>query len=514
MKRAILVVLIILIIALAVGYYLISLESEINRQKIWSAVSVGVNIIFALTIITVIFTVVMGNNEPIFTIAWLQILIFLPVVGFILFLMFGINYRKRKMFRKKADLDLSQLKNFRSLLHQQKSLKFHDFKIENLTQSHIVKLLYRNNHSFLTINNQVQTYHDGATTNRQIFEQLQQAQAHIHLEYFSINNDQTGLELQKILIAKAKAGVEVRLIYDAVGCWKLRKKYLQPLRDSGVQAIAFLPVTLPVLSSKLNFRNHRKICIVDGKIGFIGGVNIGDKYMGASKRFGYWRDSHLQLQGDCVYSLQKSFLIDWNFLSNEKIRLEKYFPKHNIQNLLPLQFAISGPDSQWENILQLYFSAITQAQKRVYITTPYLVLNESILTALTTAALSGVDVRIILPHKADHLVVFLGSHSYYKELLAAGVRIYHYQRGFVHAKVLLVDDEFVSVGSANMDIRSFKQNFEINAIIYDQDYSQKMIEQFQADISYSSEIILSEFEKRNFWHKSGESIARLVSPLL
>lgn len=514
MKRALLLALTIIIIAIVITGIYIYLSSQENKVKIWDTLSVGVNILFALTIISVIYTVIRDNNEPVITIAWLQVLIFLPVVGFILYIMFGINYRKRKMFRNKASLDSEQREEFKQLLIKTSFSNLQDLHIESFKHAPIIKLLYHNNHSFLSLNNQIETYHDGATTNRKIFESIKEAKHHIHLEYFSINNDDTGKELREILLQKAKEGVEIRLIYDAVGSWRLRKSFFKPLLDNGVQAVAFLPVLFPILSSKLNFRNHRKIVIIDGKTGFIGGVNIGDKYMGISKKFGFWRDSHLKLQGSCVYSLQKSFLIDWNFYSDEKIQQQKFFPPHEITNTLPVQFAISGPDSQWENIMQLYFYAITEAKDKIYITTPYLVLNESIITALVTRALGGIDIRIILPQKADHTIVFLGTHSYYEELMQAGVKIYHYTKGFVHSKILLVDDEFVSVGSANMDIRSFKENFEINAIVYDKNYSSKILKQLEIDFSNSQLVDHTKFQERSSWVKGSESIARLVSPLL
>lgn len=514
MKRAILLILILIVIGAGIGLYFFLQENPEEQARIKSNISITLNVIFIFTIISLIYTIIRDNNDPIFTVAWLQILIFLPVVGFFLYIFFGINYRKRKMFRNKASLDLDRLHQFSKIIHKNRDNNAREFKISSLANAHIIKLLYRNNLTHLTLNNNIESYFDGKTTIEAIFTELKLAKDHIHLEYFSINNDTCGMELQKILIDKANEGVEVRLIYDAVGCWKLRKSYFQPLLDSGVRLIPFLPVFIPFLSSKLNFRNHRKIAIIDGLTGFVGGVNLGDKYLGNDKRFGYWRDSHIKLKGDSVYSLQKSFLIDWDYLSDEKLDLEKYFPEHEIRNNLPLQFASSGPDSQWENILQVYFAAITQAKYQVLITSPYLVLNESMLTALKTAASCGVDVRIILPQKADHLIVFLGTRSYYQELLEAGVKLYQYNKGFVHAKVLLVDDQFVSVGSANMDIRSFKQNFEINAIIYDRDYSAEIASQFERDIADSIRVNPEEFAKRNFITKSGESVSRLVSPLL
>ncbi len=510
MKRALLYILtLILIISLTFfGIYLHKKKQFRHEVKIITAKAL--NYIFLFTILAVIYTVIRENNQPISTIAWIEILLFLPVVGFILYIFFGINYRKRKLFKAKAQLDFEELKKEHILQTAIKNLDNEYFQ-----ELKLIKLLYNTDKAELTKNNRIKFYHSGKETIDALFNELENAKSTINLEYFSIGNDSIGKKLLDILIKKQKQGIQVKVIYDKVGCWRLPAKFFKPLEEEGGQTIAFLPVKLPILSGKLNYRNHRKIAIIDGKIGFIGGVNIGEKYYGLTKKYGYWRDTHLRIEGDAVYSLQKSFFRDWFFYVNEKIDIHTYFPpiapyKENI----PIQIITSGADSEWENIMLAYFSAFNNAKNHLFVITPYLVLNESMLTAFKTAALSGVDVRLVLPHKGDHWIVFQGSRSYYEDLLEAGVKIYEYNNGFPHAKMLLVDDLFVSVGSANMDIRSFSQNLEINAVIYDKKVAQLIKNQFIQDFSESIYITLETFRNRGLYHKAVESVCRLFSPLL
>ncbi len=469
------------------------------------------NSFFFIIILSVIFLILKENKSPTTTLAWIQIMIFLPFVGFILYLIFGINYRKRKIFSIKQKEDLIELEK----LYRFSSIDYSESK--NYAHSEflrIIKLAENNANSELNLNNEITVFFNGKDTIDALLESLEKATHYIHLEYFSISNDEIGNRLKNILIKKSLEGVKIKLIYDAVGSWRLGKSYINELERNSIEVKAFLPVKIPILSSKLNYRNHRKIVIIDGKIGFIGGVNIGDKYYGKSKYYGYWRDSHLKIEGDAVHSIQRAFLINWLFLDGKTDHLANYFPSHNITNKVPVQIISSGADSNWENIMQAYFSSINIAKQYIYIQTPYLVPNESMLTALKTASLSGVDVRIIVPSFPDHKIVFYGSRSYFDELLEAKIKIYEYQKGFIHSKTLIVDDKFVSIGSANMDIRSFEENFEINSLIYDETFAKKIHHQFELDFLDSKKISIEEISKKNIFVKSSESISRLVSPLL
>jgi cardiolipin synthase len=286
------------------------------------------------------------------------------------------------------------------------------------------------------------------------------------------------------------------------------------MTDAGIDTYPFLPVRFPLLTNKINYRNHRKIVVVDGKIGFVGGLNIADRYLQGSEELGIWRDTHLRLEGEAVYSLQVVFLVDWYFVSDEIVKGEAYFPPNQVQEHHFVQITTSGPDSDWASIMQAYFAAISSAQSTIYISTPYFMPNEGIITALKTASLSGLDVRILLPSRSDSKIVFWSSRSYVSELLEAGIKIYFYEKGFPHSKLLLVDGVLCSVGTANMDIRSFDQNFEVSALIYDEAITLELQRTYLSDLQNSTEIHLETWEKRPRWHQIGENVARIFSPLL
>lgn len=475
--------------------------------QILTFIYTGINIIISIDIL-------LDNRDPSSTVAWILVLFLFPVGGIFLYLYIGRNHRKQKTFSKKRTEDNYILNHlFKEQIH---FLNYGEILQKNITdiKGNIIPLLFRNTHSPLTINNKVKVLQNGEATFSEMLDAIYKAEDHIHMEYYIIKDSHIGRKFQEALIKKAKEGIEVRLIYDAVGSWRLTKKFLKPLEDAGVIIEVFLPVTLPLLGSRLNYRNHKKILVVDGKIGFVGGINIGDEYLGKNKKLGFWRDTHLKLQGEAVYVLQGMFLADWYFVSNESINDIKYFPKQGYCGETILQIASSGPDSYWASIHQAYFSAINSAREKVYITTPYLVPDEGILLALKTAALRGVDVRLLVPIKPDHRSVFWASKSHFEELLRAGVKIYQYSKGFVHGKVFIIDNNFISIGTANLDIRSFELNFEVNAFIYDKDINRKVSKDFLEDLKVSKQILLDEYKKRPFTHKITESIARVFSPIL
>ena len=345
---------------------------------------------------------------------------------------------------------------------------------------------------------------------------MKEAKDHIHLEYFIVKDSQIAREIQAILIDKARSGVEVRLLYDDFACWrlKIKRSFLRELREAGVKCAAFLPTKFPIFGGQLNYRNHRKIAVIDGKISYTGGLNIGDEYMGRFKKFGYWRDSHIRIRGIATHMLQLIFIVDWYLTTKELLNDEKYMPKMKTVGNTAIQVVGTGPDSKWEDIHYAFFSAISQAKKRVYIETPYFIPDESLLKAIKTAALSGVDVRIIFPQKIDHYIVNVASYSYLEEIMKTGGKVYLYQKGFIHSKVFLVDDEVASIGSSNMDLRSFMLNFEVNAFIYDREYINRIADQFYQDQEDSIQLLEEYYSKRTLWVRLAESIARLFSPLL
>lgn len=471
-------------------------------------------IIYTVISIVISVDILLDNRDPSSTVAWLMVLFLLPGVGIFLYLYIGRNHRKKKTFIKKRREDYIILNN---LLSEQLSFTNYGelFKRNfNDTRGKIIPLLLNNTRSPITINNRVRILQNGEATFTEMLTAIENAKGHIHIEYFIIKDSHIGRKFQQALIKKAEEGLEVRLIYDAVGSFRLKRSFLKPLKDAGVQVKVFLPVTLPLFGSRLNYRNHRKILVVDGKVGFVGGINIGDEYLGKNKKMGFWRDTHLKIEGEAVYVLQGIFLADWHFVSNETIDDFKYFPPQGHCGEKIVQIASSGPDSYWASIHQAYFAAINSARERVYITTPYLVPDEGILLALKTAALRGVDVKILLPIKPDHRTVFWASKSHFIELLEAGVKIYQYAKGFVHGKVFIIDNNFVSIGTANLDIRSFKLNFEVNAFIYDKETNLKLARDFSDDLRVSNEVLLNEYRKRPITHKVKESVARIFSPIL
>jgi cardiolipin synthase A/B len=477
-------------------------------------VSLLVNGIYIITVIFTVVLVIQQKGDPLKTISWLLVIILLPYIGVVLYFFFGKNYRKEKIFSRKELSDLEHIKNLS--IDQYANLENREiFKNEKLrSKLNIMRLLLRSSKSLVTEKNEITFLHNGHATFDSIISAIENARHHIHLEYYIIEDDHIGNLIQKLLIKKARENVEVRFIYDDVGCWSLPKKFIDAMLDAGVNIFSFLPVRFPSFTNKINYRNHRKIIVIDGTIGFVGGLNIADRYLKGVEDIGIWRDLHLKVEGEAVSSLQVVFLVDWYFVSDEIVTGEKYFPATEVNSTHLVQITASGPDSDWASIMQAYFAAISSAKSSIYINSPYFLPNESILTALKTASLSGLDVRILLPSRSDSKMVFWSSRSYVSELLEAGIRIYFYEKGFPHSKLLIVDEILCSVGTANMDIRSFDQNFEISALIYDEDLTKSLKESFFNDLNNSTEISKEFWDNRPNIDSIKESIARIFSPLL
>lgn len=452
---------------------------------------------------------------------WIIVLYFIPVIGLLLYIFFGQNYRKSKIFNRK---NLKDLKYIDRLMKQQLLMLRKNKKLEGFPESFrkIMILLLNNSKALLTEFNTVEIYYTGEKTFDAIKKALLSAKNHIHMEFYIIMDDKIGNEIKDILIEKAKQGVKVRVIYDDVGSWSLSKKFIRDMRKAGCQIEPFLKVAFPILSNKLNYRNHRKIVIVDGEIAFMGGINIADRYIDGGK-FGYWSDAHIQVRGESVRSLQAIFLVDWYFVSKEILirRRDIYFPSidrvewEKLNRKLLIQVITSGPDSDWAGIMQAYFAIINCAKRHIYISTPYFTPNESILTAIKTASLAGVDVRLMIPEKSDSKLVYWSTLSYISDLLSAGVKIYLYNKGFNHSKFITVDGNLIAIGSANIDMRSFDHNFEVSAIIYDSNIANEAERNFQKDIQNNSyQVTLEKWEARPGYHNFREGFARLFTPLL
>ena len=471
--------------------------------------------------------IILENRDPTKTMAWLLIFIVLPGVGLIIYCFLGRNIRKRKLFHtQKLASDIKENNLFKNMESIEELVELEQISIKNNKllddrnyeeiKKKVVSLLLNTGKFPFTSNNDVKIFIDGNEKFESLLKDIENAKEHIHLEYFIIKNSDIGIKIKDLLIKKAKSGVKVKILYDDVGCWRFwfHRKFFNDMKKVGIQISAFLPATFPFIGGNLNYRNHRKIVIIDGHIGYTGGINIGDEYMGKNKKFGYWRDTHIRIEGSSVYMLQMVFLTDWYYTTKKAEFEPKYFPKLEHKGNSMIQVVATGPDSDWEAIHYAYFSAICNAKERVYIETPYFIPDEGLLRALKSAALSGVDVRIIFPSIAAHKIVHQASYSYFDDILKSGGKVYLYNKGFIHSKLIIIDDKIASTGSANMDLRSFMLNFEINAFIYDKDIINKISDDFFEDLKNSKEVDLEVFQNRPFIKKWAESVARLFSPIL
>lgn len=485
---------------------------EYIKNNLWS-VLLGINYIL---VIFFSFFILLKNKNPVKTLSFLFALAVLPFLGLLVYYFFGQDYRKSKIFKKKYLLDNERIKKWRENFSLDKEEK-EDFEEEfGEGISKIYRLLKNNERAVLTFDNHVDILVNGEAKFPKLKADLADAKNHIHLEYFVLVDDELGNEIIDILCAKAKAGISVRLMYDDVGS-SISSKVKKKLTHSGVEHYAFMPVLFSNSTSKLNYRDHRKIVVIDGIIGYVGGINLEKKYDNSYKNERFWRDTHLRLEGGAVGSLQSAFLLSWNFASNNEVEIEeRLFPKSKPENPEPVavQIAASGPDTDWANIMEAFFCAITSARQRIYITSPYFMPNSQILTALMTASRSGVDVKIIIPKKSDSWPAQYATDSYIEELEHSGVQMYRYGKGFIHSKTLIIDDVFSSIGTANMDYRSFALNFEINAMMYNKRVNQEMVETFNKDLLECEEIEYERWCDRPVLRKLQESFARLWAPLL
>lgn len=469
---------------------------------------------YAVSILLVVTMIVLENRSPLKSLGWILVLLMLPGLGIVFYIFFGQNLRKEKIIARKGLKNHEQLIALANAQINRMSEKSATDHAEADKKQKLVKLLLNNSSALLTYCNKVTILHNGEETFSAILAAIESAQKFIHLEYYIFEEDNIGNQIKQLLIDKAHAGVEVRFIVDDVGSWELKKDFFELMKASGIEAESFLKVRFPWLTSKVNYRNHRKILIVDGEVGFMGGINIADRYLKGSEAFGIWRDTHMMIEGDAVNSLQTIFLIDWYFVRQVELADVKYFPLKNTMGDKALQIAASGPDSDWPAIMMGIFTAVASSENYIYIGTPYFMPSESVLLAIKAAAMGGVDVRILLPEKSDAIVTMLSTRSYIKELLESGVKIYFYQKGFLHSKIFVSDDMLTSIGSANMDFRSFEQNFEVTAFVYDSNIAMHMKYAFLNDLDDSYQVQLDKWVTRPIWEKAKESFARLFSPLL
>ena len=471
---------------------------------------------------------ILENRDPSKTIIWILIFMLFPVVGIVIYAILGRNIRKLKINKASKMADNMKKENILFNLDEMKELakgqssmikegKLPGYENKDFRVLKIISLLLNTGIFPFTINNNIEIYVDGNEKFYNLIKDIRNAKDHIHLEYFIIKDSEIGCKIKKELIKKAREGVKIRIIYDDVGCWRFwfHRKFFKEMKEAKIEIVPYLKgkIAIPV-GGQINYRNHRKIVVIDGKIGYTGGINMGDEYIGKNKKFGYWRDTHIRIEGTSVYMLQMIFLTDWYYNTKEVLLKEKLFPKLNSKGICMMQIVASGPDSDWESMHYAYFYAICQAKKSIYIETPYFIPDESLLKALKCAALSGVELIILFPKIADHKIVNTASYSYFQEILEAGGNVYLYNKGFLHSKVIIIDDFMASTGSANMDLRSFKLNFEVNAFIYDKGVIKEIKEDFMNDLKFSEELEINKFNNRKLRIKIKESLSRLFSPIL
>lgn len=489
-------------------------------EIIWQDIQLAFDFIFGhLMIINLIFAVIIvffQRRDPKSVWAWLLILYFIPVVGFIFYLLIGTDMHKQKMFRTKEIED----KLSDSIRHQETIIRNQELTVpypEMKDYGDLVLYHLHVSNAILTDDNEVQFFVDGKAKFDALIEDMRGAEHSIHIQYYIIKNDEVFQAILEVLKQKVREGVEVRILFDGMGGRFVKGSLWKELRGMGMHVAEFFPAIFGQLQLRVNYRNHRKIVVIDGKTGYVGGFNIAREYIGLDEKFGYWRDTHMRIRGSAVDALQVRFILDWNFAArNQTISFENYLTEPDVSSAVkcPVQIVTSGPDSLEQSIRNTYLRLIHKAKRSIYIQTPYFIPDEAIMSALAIAVHSGVEVNIMIPCKPDHPFVYWATYSYVGELVLQGANCYMYMEGFLHAKGIVVDEMVLCYGTANMDIRSFSLNFEVNAILYDEGKAKEMTEYFREDLKKSKQITKNMYLGRNLLVRIKEQVSRLLSPLL
>jgi len=481
-----------------------------------SAYDFVVENVFIINILLAILIIFFKRRSPQTVWTWLLILFFIPILGFFLYLVIGQDYRERKMFKAK-EID-GEMKY--AARRQEETIYRKKLRLANPELARFKSLILYNleaNQSVLTDNNDVRIYTDGHEKFQALVKEIERAKSYIHFQYYIIRNDELWARIEKVLAKKAREGVEVRILFDSMGCRTMKKKDWARMRSAGIHVAEFFPPLLGKFQFRFNYRNHRKIVVIDGRIGFVGGFNVGKEYLGMNKKFGYWRDTHLCIEGAAVTGLSVRFVLDWNYTTKENLFLEDHLfdlPRFVRSGRDPVQIISSGPDSQHQSIRDSYIKLIHSAKQHIYLQTPYLIPDEAVFEALKIASMSGVDVRIMIPDKPDHPFVYWASYSYLGELVAVGAKCYVYNNGFMHAKTICVDGLVGSVGTTNLDIRSFKLNFEVNALIYSERTVKRLERAFENDMTKCTRVTRKVYDERGYYIRFKEQFSRLFSPLM
>ena len=461
-------------------------------------------VVYSVTILGIILVIITDNRNPLKTLPWIIVLVLAPVVGLVFYFFFGQNLSKQRIISRRT----------RKRITMQLEESEHTGGPEIPPRYRpLASLLFKTLHSAPLYGSRIEVYTDGQSKMEALMAEIGRARHHIHIQYYIFSDDETGCRLRDALVAKAREGVEVRILYDDVGSNSTKKAFFNGMRSEGIEVYAFLHVKFPLFTSKVNYRNHRKIVVIDGRTGFIGGMNIADRYVRGTK-WGIWRDTHFRIEGSGAAGLQASFLSDWSATTKEHISGAAYYPPAERFTDNILQIAPSGPFGKWRALLQADSYAIARARQRVWIQTPYYLPSDVLNTALQEAALAGIDVLLMLPARSDSKIVDLASHSYLDDMMKAGVKIAFYTPGFLHSKLLVIDDMLSVIGSANMDFRSFEHNFEVNAFVYDREFAARMAAVFEEDLTHCHVLTAAEWFKRPRSRRVAESFMRVFSPLL
>lgn len=477
----------------------------------------GIQHLIVINVILSIIIVFFERRDPKNVWTWLLILYFIPFLGFLCYLIIGVDFHKSKMFKTKELED--KLSN---VIHAQE-MKIEQDEFVELPEGYekyegLIMYNLESEGSVYTDDNDVEIYVDGNDKFDALVSEIEKAKRYIHMQYYIIKPDEVFERIEKALVKKAKEGVEVRILYDSMGCRSMRRRDWKRLHMEGIKTAEFFPAKLKKLHLRINYRNHRKIVVIDGKVGFVGGFNVGREYIGKDPYFKRWRDTHLKIEGSAVSALNIRFILDWNYATKQNLfegnYLEDTLEHPAYSGKTGIQIISDGPDEKILNVRNNYLWLMHNAKDHIYIQTPYFIPDDAILSALQMAAMSGVDVRIMIPCKPDHPFVYWASYSYMNDLLEAGVRFYTYQPGFLHVKGVMTDGKVCSFGTANMDIRSFQLNFEVNAIIYHEETAKKMEAHFMNDLEECVEITLYDYAKRSIIIRIKEQVSRLLSPIL
>lgn len=450
--------------------------------------------------------VVAENKNPIRAISWTLAILFLPIIGLIFYFFFGRSLKGKSMISKKMRRKL--LEKSRPKQHNFDSIHLDD------EQRQMAKLSHTLCRAHLDPNNSVEIFTSGEEKFRHLMEDIENARQYIFIQYYIYSDDRIGNQLLDLLARKAAQGVQVKVLYDHVGSFSTPNSFFRKMRSLGVDAHPFFKVTFRKLANRINWRNHRKITVIDGKIGYIGGMNVADRYVETAPDGRIWRDTHLRVCGPIIESMLYSFTVDWNFLRPDPDIHALSEGNYPDAGDVPMQLVTSGPIDEWSNLVLCFQKAILAARKRVYIQTPYFLPTDALLKALQGAALSGVDVRVMIPEETDSVMLGYGSRSYITDCLKAGIKIYFYLPGMLHAKTMIIDDNIVTTGSVNFDFRSFENNFEGNLMIYSRDVNRQMRDIFFTDLESCRKIRFSEWRRRSAKEKTLEALVRLFSPIL